>query len=497
MTSNTTRPATVATARCGELDPAPPSDGLGTASPVARRSGGVPLVLRQALPGLVVLCAVLRMVRPVGDPDTFWHLAAGDHLRQTWSFNGTDPWSTMSTLPWRLHEWLPELLMSWMQQALGLAGVSWLLPLGVALVSLSLWAVLRREAPLLVATIVLVVALMGMSGSLSLRPHLVSFAFATLTTGAWLATRRDGKARWWLVPLTWVWACSHGMWFVGVAIGLVCLLGFLLDGTARGRAWCRLALVPLGSLVAAAVTPVGPQLLSAPFAVREYAQFVTEWRSPSLTDPAFVAFLVGAATIVLIWSRERRRAAWTEILLVGLAIGFALLYVRTIAVGAAIIAPVIALTLARVVRLPRERLGRREVALTLGLTASALAIAGILAPTRGADPAWGPNDLDRQIAALPAATVLCNDYGSGGWLIWKHPNVRPAIDGRTEIYAVSHVEAYMTFQSAAPGWKAYVDRTGCRWALLPVDLPVAEALVAQRWSVVQRGSTHVLLRAPL
>jgi hypothetical protein len=337
----------------------------------------------------------------------------------------------------------------------------------------------------------------ALSGSLSLRPHLVSFALAAVTTGAWLATRRDLKPRWWLVPMTWVWACSHGMWFVGVAIGVVALAGLFLDGTVRGRAWLRLALVPLGSLAAAAVTPVGPQLLLAPLAVGETTHFVEEWRAPSLTDVYFVAFLVLAAGILVIWSRERRRTPVTEILLVGLAIGFSLLYVRTIAIGAAIVAPMAAMTIARVARLPREPISRREVGLTLGLAAAGLAVAGLLAPSRGAQPEWGPNDLDRQIAALPAATVLCNDYGSGGWLIWKHPNVRPAIDGRIEVYTVQHVESYMTFQSAATGWDDYLDQTGCRWALVPKDLPVAEALVRQTsWTVAARGSTYLLLRSP-
>ena len=461
------------------------------------RSSAVPLLLRQALPGIVALVVVVRMLQPVRDPDTFWHIAAGDALRESWSFSGPDPWSTMSSLPWRLHEWLPELLMSYTQQAFGLPGVSWLLPLGAAGIALSLWLTVRRQAPLLVSAIVLVVALVAMSGSLSLRPHLVSFALAAVTVGAWLRTRDDGRARWWLIPLTWLWACSHGMWFVGVVVGLVALVGFYLDRVARGRAWLRLAAVPLGSLVAAALTPVGPELLASPFSVREYAKFVTEWRSPALTDIAFVAFLVIAAATLLIWSRERRRTSWTEILLVGLAIGFSLLYVRTIAVGAAIVAPMAAMAIARVVSLRREPIQRREVALTVGLTVLGLAVAGLLAPSRGAQPAWGPNDLDRQIAALPTGTVLCNDYGSGGWLIWKHPNVRPAIDGRTEVYSLEHVESYMTFQSAAPGWDDYLEATRCRWALVPSDLPVAEALVEQaRWTVAARGSSHVLLRSP-
>ena len=42
----------------------------------------LPLLLRQVLPGLVAF-AILRMVQPVRDPDTFWHLAAGDRLRRT------------------------------------------------------------------------------------------------------------------------------------------------------------------------------------------------------------------------------------------------------------------------------------------------------------------------------------------------------------------------------------------------------------------------------
>ena len=458
---------------------------------------GLALALRQALPGVVLLVLVLQTTLPVQDPDTFWHLAAGDRLRETWTFSGPDPWSTMSSRPWSLHEWLPELLMSGVQQLAGLPGVAWLLPLGAAAIGLTLWLVTRRRAPLLVATPVLVAAVIALSLSLSLRPHLVSFALAAVTTDAWLRTRDDGRARWWLVPLTWLWACSHGMWFVGVVIGGVTLVGLFLDRAARGRAWWRLALVPAASLAAATLTPVGPQLLLTPLSVREYAAFVTEWRSPALTDIAFVAFLVLTAATVLVWARQRRATTWTEILLVGLAIGFALLYVRTIAVAAAIIAPLAAMTLARVVPLEREPIRRREVALTAGLTAIGLLVAGLILPARAAAPSGVPDDLSAQLRALPTGTVLCNDYSSGGWLIWAHPNVRPAIDGRTEVYAVSHVESYLRFQDARPGWQSYLRETGCRWALVRSGSAVAEALVAQtRWTVTARGATHLLLRAP-
>ncbi|GAB3081213.1 hypothetical protein GCM10027053_52280 [Intrasporangium mesophilum] len=468
----------------------------GTAKTRARL-GVLPLRLLQLLPGVATVIVVLQVMRPVNDPDTFWHLAAGDRLRETWTFSGPDPWSTMSTLPWRMHEWLPELLMSVVQQAFGLAGVSWLLPLGAAAIALTLWAVLRRHAGLLVTAVVMLVALLAMSASMSLRPQLVTFALTAVTAGAWLRTRNDGRARWWLIPLTWVWACSHGMWFVGVAVGVVALVGLFLDRTVRGRAWLRLAVVPLGSLGVAALTPVGPELLAAPWAVRGYAQFISEWRSPSLTDIGFVGFLVLAGVALLVWVRSPRRPSWTEILLLGLAVGFALLYVRTIAVGAAIAAPVTALALQGVLPAAPEPVRRREVALTLGLAAAALAVAGFVATTRGAEPGMGANDLDTPIAALPAGTVLCNDYTVGGWLIWKHPNVRPAIDGRVEVYSVQHMQSYVDFQAAVPGWQKYLTQTGCRWALVPNHLPVAEALTAQaHWNVAARGSGYLLLRAP-
>ncbi len=457
----------------------------------------LPLLLRQAMPGVVAAVFVIAAAKPVGDPDTFWHIAAGDHLRATWTFNGPDPWSTMSSQPWRLHEWLPELAMSVMRQALGLPGVSWLLPLAAAAFALAAWRAVRSEASLLVSSIVMALTVLALGISLSLRPQMVSFTLAVITTHAWLGTARDGRARWWLIPLTWLWACCHGMWFVGPAVGAVSLLGILLDGRVRGRAWLRLAVVPVGSVVAAALTPVGPGLLLSPVAVREMTQFVEEWRSPSLTDLSFVSFLVLAGATMLVWSRARSRPGWTSLLLLATAAGFALAYARTIPVGAAVLAPVAAAALHAPTGLAREPMRRAEVALTLGLTVVALLIAAVLAPTRGAVPAWGPNDLDTAIAALPADTVVCNDYGSGGWLIYAHPNVRPAIDGRTEVYAVDYVRAYLGFATGSPGWQSYLGRTSCHWALLPTGLPVTEALTAQAgWKVADRGADYVLLRAP-
>jgi len=454
-------------------------------------------MVRLVLPGLVILLATLWTVRPVSDPDSFWHIAAGDYLRRTWTFNGPDPWSSQSSRPWRLHEWLPELIMSYAQQIGGLPAAAWLLPLGTVGILVSLWLVVRRRASLLVSALVMAMAIIGMVASLSLRPHLVTFALIVLVTGAWLTTAEDGKARWWLIPLTWVWACSHGMWFIGPAVGVVTIIGMIFDRSLVLRRTRRLFLIPVGGVMVAALTPVGPELLSSPFQVQEMTQFIEEWRSPALSDPGFVAFLALSAITIVGWSRTDRRVPWTRILLLGLAVGLSLLYIRTVAVGTAVVAPLAAATLQDAMPFSPESTTRREIAVTLSLAIVGLSLAMFLAPAKAATPVSGATDLNEPLEHIPAGTVVCNEYSLGGWLIWAHPQLRPIIDGRTEVYSLEYVKAYMDFHQGKPGWERFPKQVGCEYALLGISQPPSSGLVKQEgWQVLARGDKYVLLGAP-
>ena len=69
---------------------------------------------------------------------------------------------------------------------------------------------------------------------------------------------RRGRTPWWLVGLSWVWACCHGLWFLGPLVGLVVVVGLALD-RARPRAeLLRLLAVPLLSVVARGPDPDRP-----------------------------------------------------------------------------------------------------------------------------------------------------------------------------------------------------------------------------------------------
>ena len=80
--------------------------------------------------------------------------------------------------------------------------------------------------------------------------------------------------------MTWLWASIHGLWSVGIAVGLVILIGLLLDRRLTRATAPRLLAVLILSFAAAGITPVGPRLLLSPLAVGKNASaFVGEWQS--------------------------------------------------------------------------------------------------------------------------------------------------------------------------------------------------------------------------
>jgi hypothetical protein len=326
------------------------------------------------------------------------------------------------------------------------------------------------------------------------RPQIASFILVAVVTAAWLRTIDDLRPRWWLIGVTWLWACTHGMWFVGVLIGVLVSLGLLMDRRLSASAALRLGLVPVLSLVAAALTPVGPQLVMAPLATSKMAEFVGEWRSPRITELVPALALLSIALVIATWARGPGRP-WSEILLLGLAVVWVLWSYRTIALGATIAAPLVAGSIQS--WLPAWRLkvpswepwlgGGAAVALVLGLWISS--------PWRGEAPLDQLTRINAALGRLPQGSVVYNDYGLGGWIEWRHRNVAPVVDGMTDAYEVDHVAAYVAAARLQPGWRGFVEGVNAEYALLEDGSLLATALIESGdWRVLIRESGYVLLR---
>lgn len=441
---------------------------------------------------------VLRTLAPISDPDSFWHIAAGGFLRNRHDFIViADPWSATATQPWILNQWLPEVTMSWSNNVAGLAGVAWLQAALALLVTATIWLTCRARASILTATLITAVVFVALSGSISPRPQMFTFAFLAIAVHFWLRTAADLRPRWWLIALSWLWACSHGLWFLGPAVGAVVIVGMLLDRRVGLRGAVRLATVPMGSVVAAALTPVGPALLTSPSQVAGVTQYISEWQPTRVLDVSSVAMLALIAIPLLRLLRGTRPGSWVSILLLGSALVLGLMQTRTVGVAAIMAAPLAADALHKITGLPRESGTRRELAFAVTLSGVALIAAAVLAPTVAALPGRGPNGLNSRLDALPAGTVICNDMTIGGWLIYRHPDLKVVFDTRVEIYTPNFIESYQRAMAGSPGWQDFVQRAGCTGALVEEVAPLATVLKQEGWIVAGTSDGMVLLRQPV
>jgi hypothetical protein len=456
---------------------------------------------RWLVPSLAVfaIASTLKFgIRPVSDPDAWWHLKAGAYVLSHWRFSSPDPWVPFSTRPFVLTQWLPEVVAQKGYEIFGLPAVAWLRCAAMlALISALFWAA-RQTADSVPAIIAALAGLIGAGGSLSERPQLVSFVLLAVTVGAWWKSAGDLRPRWWLVPLTFLWACSHGLWVVGVLVGLAVLAGLALDRRLDRRSAVRLLAVPVLSVVAAALTPVGPRLLLTPFEVSSaVGQFVQEWQPTDARNLFAAVTLAMIALALLPWIRGRSVRPWWQIILAGTAVIATFAAFRTVPVGSIIATPLLACSLQEQRGHGPSPLTRRAAAAWIGLVAAAAIVAVPITGAVARQPSGWPEGLRGQLSAIPAKTVVLNDFTAGGWLLWAEPQLTPVIDLRSEIYSAAYIRDYIRTRDVRPGWQRFLDRTKPKYALLTVNAPLAVALQEDlHWTSVGKSAGYVLLRAP-
>jgi hypothetical protein len=337
----------------------------------------------------------------ISDPDTLWHILAGRHLWRSGQFAGPDPLSEFTTVPWVLNQWLPELAMALANHLGGLGAVAWLFHLARVALCLVLYKVCRERSGPLAAAVATGVALLGTADNLSPRPQLVGFILLAITVGGWLRTAEDGEARWWLVGVAWLWACSHGTWVVGLSVGVAVTAGWWLEHRQQPRRALRMALVPGLSALAALLTPLGPRLLDSFVTVRAISPYIQEWRQPTLDGPAPWAALAIAVVPPILWLARRRRTPWASVLLWVMALAWALSAARTVAVGVVIVAPLAASALHALLGRVRSPVGGGERASIAAATLLSLAVAAVLAHGGPRAPTDVPDAFEPILSSLP------------------------------------------------------------------------------------------------
>jgi hypothetical protein len=448
---------------------------------------------------LVIVAATTRVgLRVVSDPSPWLHLRVGQFLLDGGRFGLPDPWAPNPVRPFVLTQWLPSILAAKLYAVAGLPAIAWLRCLSMLLLlTATLWCT-RRVASAVPSLLAAMMCVLAAGEGMTERPQAISFVLLAITVGAWWRSAEDLKPRWWLIPLTWIWAMSHGLWVVGLGVGVVMVVGLAIDHRIDRRQAGRLLAIPAMGLVAAALTPVGPRLLLTPLTVgTNGSDFVGEWQPTSIRDPYAILTLAMLAIVLLGWIRSRAVPPWWQISLAALSLVSTLAMSRLIAVGAVLAAPLLAQALQQFFGTPMKPVTRRATATWLALVTAAALIAMPASAAIARTPAGVPEGLRTQLSAIPAGTVILCDDDKTGWLLWAEPQLAPAIDIRTEIYSHAHLAAYVRTMAVEPGWQDFIRTTRSTYALVAQRSPIATALTERLgWHRLGSDSGYVLLAAP-
>lgn len=461
---------------------------------------------------LVLMAVVFALaVRPITDPDFWWHLRAGQFIFETRTVPHTDYFSaTFFGREWVAHEWLSEALMYMVHRAFGYAG----LVIGFALViSAAMWIALRRFASRAghpyVAGFALLLGALAALPTWGVRPQMFSFLFASISFSALDGYVREevrGKV-WWLVPLTALWANMHAGFALGIALIVLTIAGLLLDAwlseeKRQEPVWARvrpLAFLLVACGAAVLLNPNGARLFTYPFETltsHAMMKYINEWFSPDFHEPMFqpLALLLFATFTVMILARERVRPS--SLLMLAATGYLALRSGRNVPFFALAAMPLLAeygwkwlsrqrwcAGFAKPEKAEVDSQLFLKVALNiLVFVAAPLALCFIrvqqVAARQSADESQNfPVAAVEFIRENRLPQPVFNEYGWGGYMIWKlQPDYRVYIDGRADVFGDAFMEEFLKTHDGVANWRAPLEREGVRTVAVNPDAPLASLL---------------------
>lgn len=441
-------------------------------------------------PEIVFLATCLGICSgAIASSDTWWHLATGRWIFQHHAVPHQDLFSfTVAGKPWIAHEYLTELGMYLLHRAGGFALLS---VLNALLLTLAFWLVLQRckGRPWVNVAVVLLAAWAALPG-FAIRPQSITLLFGAATL--WIVDEylryseqgqeRVGRRVLLLLPLmTLLWAQMHGGFLLGAGLlGAIvlteCVDWFCKRGGAGPETWLALGATGVACLVLALLNPNGFALLRFPFDVMGMKSnaMISEWQRPALELPQFYPFvgLVVLTLAAMMFSPKRYRPG--QFILFSLFVYAALRSGRNIPIAAIVLAPLAAEHLRSgwlLARLDRISATTRYATVSaLAIIAAGFGVYGVVKGVRfqqSAEEKIFPSRAVTYIAEHHLAPNLLNDYGYGGYLIWRlYPEYKVYVDGRADLYGDSFLKDYIDLHNGQTNPKPVIARDQIRTVIL-------------------------------
>jgi hypothetical protein len=455
-------------------------------------------------------------LRPVADPDFWWHLQTGKLILNSGAIPHADPFSySAAGKEWVTHEWLTEIIMYLLYGKLGM--IPLIVFFSLVITAAYLFAYLRTAdaAKPYAAGFVLILCAVASAPLWGARPQMISLLLTSVFLYFLDEYEKNQSIRS-LIPLpllTVIWVNLHGGFIIGIGIIGVYLVGFAAKVllTAKGKAgksaW-KPTLILAGTigtcLLASLINPNTYKLLIYPFQTLfdpAMQQYLVEWYSPDFHNMIWVPFAVLVLALIAAGMAGKSSVSISRMLLV-VVFGFAAFRsVRHIPLFAIAAAPVLAEQIGQIIKIPSsKKSGSRafqwlNVSIVLALAVyAALTISQLPVKQEAKDSETFPRKAaDWMIANRPEGKMF-NSYTWGGYLIWKlYPQYPVYIDGRADVHGADFIRNYARIYQAQSGWEEDLENTGARIVLIENDSLLTKALRESKgWQILYEDEQSII-----
>jgi hypothetical protein len=423
--------------------------------------------------------AAILSLRPIYEPDLWWHLAQGRenasrHLVRSNVFSFTYPDYRQQYTPW-----LSDTVGYLAWRALGGAGVQALQALCLAVTLLLLYLACRVRAPPWSAAAILFIGFVILEPRAIPRPHLVSFAgmaaAVLLVERAW--ARRSATPLLWAVPLVAAWSnlhveCVFGVLLIGIYAACELIRPSALDRQEALRAAGVAALCGLAVMA----NPYGWGLLGYLYENLSVPRMlvIAELRPPYLPDyRAFWVYVAAGGLLLLLL--QPRTLTLGEVIAATTFAAAGARYLRLTPLVLLATAPMLA---ARLPALAARGIDRRAIVITAACAAiflSRIPVRLLATELRVGTMAVAPPQFfsSEAVAFIESAGLegpVFNSPNLGGYLAWTlHPRVRIFQDSRLQAYPPEHFRSILLAWRDQRAWDSLV--SDVEWAVLSVPRP--------------------------
>jgi len=472
---------------------------------------GPPLLWPSIIAGCLIAAVVYFCVpRSVIDPDIWWHLRDAQIQLSSHVFIRRDLFSFTATgAPWMNHEWFAELPFYAGFHIFGISGLYLVTLAVIEVIFLGVLYLTYLHSKSIWASAFVTVIGICLS-TVSFGPRTLLFGWILLVIELLLLSRARRQERIvWILPfLLALWVNTHGSWLIGMVVfglfiaanAFTISLGCIESQALSASRIAQLVLCWLTCAAALFLNPYGWRLVFYPFNLAFQQKLnianIEEWRSLDFHTPRGRIMLFFLGLLFLFQLIRSRKWGLFELALAAMGIYSAFTYSRFLFLGAILVGPLLAKSLASTAPATSRRPLSPLISAALVFVILCCVIGRLRTPEQSVTEgdARFPDQAVPYLDSFKPRGKVFNDFLWGGYLIWYERQIPVFVDSRVDIFEYNGTFKDYLDVIHLKGSAEILNRQNIQYVLFEKDAPLVYFLKATRnWKVDYEDKTTTLL----